>query len=235
MNEFHTHGSAQEYAHCRKRQENARAKAARKADRATLDEAIRRYEAERADTARAKREHRRTTRRAARAARPLGLQVDLTLSKAGLAQMRSNLIVFGGVLLLALVSVLLTGCSVGASYVDKAVEKLSADNVEAEYDHVITKWNSLSVAADNACLASAPAAGATGAPVLVESPVMAYAATYRNSVADYNSRQADIFKAGFVGPLGYPDQVPNYPEAAGATPDFCSISTALATLKGAAE
>ena len=146
---------------------------------------------------------------------------------------REALVVFVGLPAFVILLSALTGCSVASSYVDKGIEKLSADNVEQEYAKVIEGWNNLSVAADNACLAQSGSAAENG-PTLVESPAAAYAAVYRTQVADYNSRQADIFKADLVGPPGYPASVPAFPEAVGAQPDFCSISVKLAALKEAA-
>lgn len=126
--------------------------------------------------------------------------------------------------------VLMTGCSIAGSYVDKATEKLSADNVETQFDVVIRSWEGLTTAANNACQVSA---GATDddSPLLVESPVLAYAATYRNLRQKFNATQADIFKAKLVGPPGYPKEIPDYPETNGKTPDFCSVAAQLADLR----
>ena len=113
----------------------------------------------------------------------------------------------------------------------KAAEVLGPDNVQAQFAVVIENWEALTVTSDNACLVGSGKAGDSNSPLLVESPVLAYAATYRNVRAEYNAAFADIFKAGVVGPPGYPREIPNYEEAIGATPDFCTVSASLAELK----
>jgi len=125
----------------------------------------------------------------------------------------------------------LTGCSITSSYVDKAQQKLSADNVEQVYDKVISSWNDLYVAAQNACeVSTGGSQSAEGDPTLVESPALAYNATYRKQVSAYNATMHDIFKAGFVGPHGYPRTIPII-----ATKDYCSVVDKLDALKAAAE
>lgn len=124
----------------------------------------------------------------------------------------------------------LTGCSVATSYVDKGVEKLSADNVEAQFADVIRNWEGLTTAANNACQAGVGSTSEDG-PVMVESAGMAYAATYRNIRQKYNAIQADIFKANLVGPPGYPKEIPNFPETNGGEPDFCAVAEQLYEMK----
>jgi hypothetical protein len=131
------------------------------------------------------------------------------------------------------VVVLVSGCSTAAGYVQKGQDIISADNLEEQHDRVIREWRSLTTAADNACAAQAEQDRDPDAPVLVEGPALAYAATYRTVWAEYNARTENIFEAGFVGPLGYPKDIPNF--VTGPTPDFCQVSVKLAELKAAAE
>lgn len=125
----------------------------------------------------------------------------------------------------------LTGCSVAQSYVDKAQEKLSADNVEQVYDKVIGSWNALYAAAQNACeVASAGTDNGEGDPTLIESPALAYNATYRTQVAKYNATMHDLFKAGFIAPPGYPRTIP-----VAQSKDYCGTVDKLDELKAGAE
>jgi hypothetical protein len=126
-------------------------------------------------------------------------------------------------------TLILTGCSVAQSYIDKGQEVISADNVEDQYTRVIKGWNGLITSSDNAC--NAQKTNDPNSPTFVEDPALAYKATYRNIWVDYNARQANIFKAGFVGPPGYPKKIPNWVQ--GPKPDFCAISTNLLELKAA--
>lgn len=119
----------------------------------------------------------------------------------------------------------------GAGWFNKAVETVSPEHVQGQYDLVIRDWNALTTTADNACEAQTQSSADPNNPTLVESPQLAYAATYRNIRQAYNSAWQNIFDAKLVGPAGYPRNIPNYTEATGATPNFCSVSTALATLQ----
>jgi hypothetical protein len=131
----------------------------------------------------------------------------------------------------ALIATALSGCVVAGSYVKKAEDKLSADNVEQVYDKVISSWNDLYVAAQNACeVSSAGADHEDGDPTLIESPALAYNATYRKQVSTYNATMHDVFKAGFVGPHGYPRTVPVV-----TGNDYCGIVDKLDALKAEAE
>jgi hypothetical protein len=112
----------------------------------------------------------------------------------------------------------------------KAADTVGPENVNKQYDLVIQNWNALTTAADNAC-AVTEKEGGVNSPTFVESPAQAYIATYRNIRTEYNSAQENIFDAKLVGPSGYPEFVPNFPEATGAAPDFCSVSTQLANLQ----
>jgi hypothetical protein len=140
-----------------------------------------------------------------------------------------------GLLLISVAAVIITVVGFAGNWGQKAVSVVSPENVEKQYSVVIKKWESLTTAADNACMAGAGVDGGPNAPVFVESPAVAYAGVYRNIRTAYNSAQANVFEAGLVGPSGYPKSIPNFPEATGATPDFCSISTQLAALKEASE
>ena len=114
----------------------------------------------------------------------------------------------------------------------KAVKVVSPANVQKQYAVIIDDWNSLSKAAYNACMAQ----GATpdpNSPTMVESPALAYAATYRNIQAHYNSAWDNVFKAGLVGPAGYPRHVDTFPELTGPNPDFCAVSMKLNDLRAA--
>lgn len=125
----------------------------------------------------------------------------------------------------------LTGCAIAGSYVDKAQEKLSADNVEQVYDKVISSWNALYPAAQNACeVSTAGTDNGEGSPTLVESPALAYNATYRTQVAKYNATMHDLFKAGFIAPPGYPRTIP-----VDSSKDYCGIVDKLDALKAGAE
>ena len=108
---------------------------------------------------------------------------------------------------------------------NEAKKVVSPANVTAQFDAVITDWQDLQAAADNAC-GAVTAAKQSGDPTFVEDPAAAYAATYRRIVVDYNQRQQNIFKANKVGPPGYPKVVP----PVGAKPDWCSVSQSLAEI-----
>ena len=145
---------------------------------------------------------------------------------------RWGLIAVGVVVLFA---VILGALSFGGAWAKKGADVVGPANVEKQYDQVITNWESLTSAADNACMAVGSVTTTENSPTFVESPAMAYVATYRSIRVDYNAAQADLFKAKVVGPSGYPSEIPNFVEATGQTPDFCSVGTQLAELKAAAE
>jgi hypothetical protein len=130
------------------------------------------------------------------------------------------------------VGVTLTVVGFAGGWGSKAVAIVSPANVEKQYSVVIESWNALSKAADNACMAQG-ATSTENSPTMVESPTLAYASTYRNIQARYNSATANVFKAGLVGPAGYPDNVPTFPELTGPNPDFCAVSVKLMDLRAA--
>ena len=103
---------------------------------------------------------------------------------------------------------------------NEAKRVVSPENVTNQFDMVISDWQDMQIAADNACTAT-KSARQDGDPVMVEDPAQAYAASYRRIASDYNSRQQNIFKAGKVGPPGYPKIAPVVPAS---EPDWCSVS-----------
>ncbi|KXO92929.1 Uncharacterised protein (plasmid) [Tsukamurella tyrosinosolvens] len=94
-----------------------------------------------------------------------------------------------------------------AGWFGKAGEVTGADNVEKQHTQVIETFNSVQAAANNAC-AAGKASKEAGDPVMLERPEVAYGATVRSQVADYNRRQANIFESKLVGPAGYPRELP---------------------------
>lgn len=113
---------------------------------------------------------------------------------------------------------------------NEAKRIVSPTNVTAQYDAVITDWQSLIVSADNVCTAQT-AAKADGDPTLVEDPAQAYEATYRRIVVDYNSRMTNIFEAEKVGPPGYPRTIPAFTETTNPKGNWCVVSTKLSALR----
>ena len=142
---------------------------------------------------------------------------------------------FVGIGILVLFAVIFGVLGFAGGWANKAAKVAGPANVEKQYDQVITNWESLTSAADNACMAVGSVTTTENSPTFVESPAMAYVATYRSIRVDYNAAQADMFKAKVVGPAGYPSEIPNFVEATGQTPDFCSVGTQLAELKAATE
>lgn len=94
------------------------------------------------------------------------------------------------------------------SWFNAGREIVSPANVKTQYHAVITDWNAMEVAAENACNASNSGNGEQG-PTLLEDPAFAYKAQYRHVTVDYNTRQNNIFEAEQVGPSGYPRVAPN--------------------------
>lgn len=129
------------------------------------------------------------------------------------------------------IAVAVTAISYAQGWLGTAADTVGPANVKAQYDAVITDWQALSTAADNACSATQQASRTTASPTLVEDPAQAYAATYRDIVVDYNSRMADIFKAKIAGPSGYPSSIPAFPNASGAKPNWCGVPADLAMLR----
>jgi hypothetical protein len=138
--------------------------------------------------------------------------------------------IFGIIAGIVAVGVIVLLLGLGFGWFSKGVETVSAPHVQAQYNLVIQDWNALTTAADNACAAQGGSANSNG-PTLVESPALAYQATYRNIRTEYNSAWQNIFDAKLVGPRGYPHNVPNFSEATGAKPNFCSVSQQLSDLQ----
>lgn len=111
------------------------------------------------------------------------------------------------------------------AWANKAAEVVAPPNVEKQYTRVIDNWEALYASAENACIAKSSTD--ENSPTFVESPEAAYAATFRKIVIDYNRRQANIFEAGFVGPPGYPKEVPR---SLGADGDWCGVPAQLDAL-----
>lgn len=130
--------------------------------------------------------------------------------------------------LLLVTGIVVTIVGFANNWGQKAVKVVSPANVEKQYGVIIDNWEALTASADNACLAQSGETSEDG-PLLIESPEMAYAATYRSVRADYNAAWANVFDAGLVGPPGYPKSIPNW--TSGADPDFCTISTNLVLLQ----
>lgn len=140
--------------------------------------------------------------------------------------MRKGFIVGGALVVGVLLVGVLTMVSFAGKWFDKGVDVVSPDNVSAQYESVIEGFNSVQAAAENACQAGTTEKE-SGDPVLVEDPATAYAALVRSQVVDYNSRQANIFKAGKVGPPGYPKELPR----PAADEDMCTYADEVASLR----
>jgi hypothetical protein len=144
--------------------------------------------------------------------------------------MRGRLLLAAG--LLAGAALFTSGCSTAAGYVEAAKDTISADNYRDQWGFVTKYWESLTVTAQNACRAEGSTVDEAG-PTMVEGAGFAYQATYLKVWSKYNARQKDIFEAGFVGPPGYPKEVPDYTSDPDAS--FCDISAQLAVIKAEAE
>jgi len=116
------------------------------------------------------------------------------------------------------------------AWANKAAEVVAPPNVEKQFTRVIDNWEALYASAENACIAQSNTD--ENSPTFVESPEAAYAATFRKIVIDYNRRQANIFEAGFVGPPGYPKEVPR---SLGADGEWCDVPAQLDALQAVSE
>lgn len=130
---------------------------------------------------------------------------------------------------LALAGATMTGCGVIGSWVGEGTKVVSAPHVTEQHEKVITHYNGMIAAANNACNAITTA-GNDRSATLVEDPAMAYKATYRSIEADYVSTIDNIFKAGLVGPPGYPSSAQI---KAIDSSDFCTVGEDLIHLRGA--
>ena len=113
---------------------------------------------------------------------------------------------------------------------NEAKRVVSPANVTEQYNAVITDWQSLMTSADNACSAQTTAKSNVD-PTMVEDPALAYKATYRRIVVDYNSRMTNIFQAAKVGPAGYPRTIPAFAETTSPKGDWCVVSAKLSALR----
>lgn len=106
---------------------------------------------------------------------------------------------------------------------------VSPENVKRQHSQVIGAYESLIAAADNVCSVQEDVVEADGrSATFVESPTLAYEATFRDIVADYNSTVDNLFKAGIVAPPGYPDSI----ELKSLdTTDWCTVSQQLKEMK----
>lgn len=91
---------------------------------------------------------------------------------------------------------------------NKAAEVAGPANVSRQFQEVITGWKGMEQAAINACEAETATNTGDGASAIIEDPAFAYRSQYRNIEVDFNAAQNDIFRAGVVGPGGYPDNAP---------------------------
>jgi hypothetical protein len=96
-------------------------------------------------------------------------------------------------------------------WIGAATSVVEPANVKAQYRAVITDWNAMEVAAENACGAENSGNNEQG-PTLLEDPAFAYKAQYRHITVDYNARQNNLFEAERVGPGGYPKRAPSLPD-----------------------
>lgn len=133
-----------------------------------------------------------------------------------------------GVAALTIVAVVvLTVVGFAMKWGQTAVDVVSPANVKAQHSAVISGWESLQASARNACSVGSVQTD-ENSPTFVENPVVAYEATYRSAVVDYNQRMENVFKAGIVAPAGYPDRVPNLD--IGPDTDWCSVADQLAAI-----
>lgn len=120
--------------------------------------------------------------------------------------------------------------SFAGKWFDTAVEVVSPDNVTTQHEQVIMNYESMIAAADNICVVQESAAKEeTGrSALIVESPTLAYEATFRNIVSEYNQAQDNLFKAKIVAPAGYPKSLAI---KSLDTEDWCTVSQQLLDMK----
>jgi len=112
---------------------------------------------------------------------------------------------------------------------DRGVEVVSPENVTEQHRGIIQQWESMKVSASNACSAVQQSEGNSKSPTMVEDVTLAYAATFRNSVAEYQRRMDNLFEAKIVAPPGYPTDVPF--TDLGPNTDWCQVYADLAAIK----
>lgn len=138
-------------------------------------------------------------------------------------------VVFGFIAFIAIVVVFSIMAFVG-KWFDTAVEVVSPDNVITQHEQVIQGYEAMIASAGNICVVqeSAEKEKDSRSPLLVESPTLAYEATFRNIVSEYNQAQDNLFKAKIVAPAGYPKSVAikNLD-----TSDWCTVADQLYEMK----
>lgn len=105
---------------------------------------------------------------------------------------------------------------------------VSPTNVKAQHTAIIEDWETAITSSRNACSVGKPSKE-EGDPVLVEDPALAYAATYRRIVVDYNRRQKNLFESKLVGPPGYPREIPRLDN--GPETDWCEVAAQIESLR----
>jgi hypothetical protein len=105
---------------------------------------------------------------------------------------------------------------------------VSPTNVKAQHTAIIENWETAITSSRNACSVGNPDKE-EGDPTLVEDPALAYAATYRRVVVDYNRRQKNLFESRLVGPSGYPREIPRLDN--GPETDWCEVAAQLESLR----
>lgn len=117
----------------------------------------------------------------------------------------------------------------GIGWFKAGTDIVAPENVKAQHEQVIGKYEAAIAAAGNACtVQDGTKEGDEKSPTLVESPVLAYEATFRSIIADYNSSVDNLFKAGIVAPPGYPESVQMKDLD---TKDWCSVPDQLTDLR----
>lgn len=131
--------------------------------------------------------------------------------------------IFAGVVILGLIGF-------GMKWIGTAVEVVSPDNVITQHEQVIQGYEAMIASAGNICVVqeSAEKEEDSRSPLLVESPTLAYEATFRNIVSEYNQAQDNLFKAKIVAPAGYPKSVA---VKSLDTTDWCTVADQLYEMK----
>lgn len=124
-----------------------------------------------------------------------------------------------------------SACNYVTAWGNKAGEVVSPDNFEKQYAVVISKYEGLIAASENACdvQTAGVAKGTSRSSTIVEDPTVAYASTYRRIAQEYNSAVDNYFEAALVGPPGYPTATE---VTALDTSDWCMVKGELVALRG---
>lgn len=140
--------------------------------------------------------------------------------------MKKALAVVGVLIGLGLVASAL-GLALG--WFERGVQVVSPQNVTEQHRGIIQQWEAMKVSASNACSAVQQSESSSKSPTMVEDVTLAYAATFRNSVAEYQRRMDNLFEAKIVAPSGYPSDVPF--TDLGPDTDWCQVYADLAAIK----